>query len=160
MARLQRQLDAFSDGTAHRQARQGTRESAVDWVPVCDLLETAGEYHVVMELPGVRKEEVAIDLHDNTLTISGSKKVDEALPQPPAAAASAAAGAASSSEKKAATAEVKAIKRERPVGKFARSFTVPPNVKAEHIGASFEGGLLRVVISKPKDTLPLKIDIK
>jgi HSP20 family protein len=77
---------------------------------------------VVLELPGLKKEEIEISLHDDTLTISGERKREE------------------SSEQEFLT--------ERFCGKFQRSLTLPTAVDAEKVKASYKDVLLQVVLPK------------
>ena len=88
---------------------------------------------MVVELPGLKKEEIEISLHDDTLTISGERKREE------------------SSEQEFLT--------ERLYGKFQRSLTLPTAVDAEKVKASYKDGLLQVVLPKAEEAKPKQIEV-
>jgi HSP20 family protein len=88
---------------------------------------------VVVELPGLKKEEIEISLHDDTLTIAGERKREE------------------SSEQEFLT--------ERLYGKFQRSLTLPTAVDAEKVKASYKDGLLQVELPKAEEAKPKKIEV-
>ncbi len=82
------------------------------WSPKVDIYETEGSYVLNAELPGLKKEEIQIDLNDNTLTLKGEKKFDEKV------------------EKE------NYVRIESSYGAFVRSFTLSENVNAENITAN------------------------
>ncbi|MBN1839714.1 MAG: Hsp20/alpha crystallin family protein [Campylobacterales bacterium] len=83
-------------------------------------------YHIEVDLPGVKKEDIHIDLKENQIIISGERSFKE--------------------ERK----ENDYYKVESSYGKFQRSFALPENVDAENIEASSENGVLEVVLPKLK----------
>lgn len=83
-------------------------------------------YHVEVDLPGVKKEDIHIDLKENQIIISGERSFKE--------------------ERK----ENDYYKVESSYGKFQRSFALPENVDVENIEASSENGVLEVVLPKLK----------
>ena len=110
------------------------------WWPAVDLKETEAGYELHAELPGVKKEDVHIELHgqgpNKRLVVSGKK---------------------ASEEKK----EGEHWHRvERSFGEFQRSFTVPADTVPDDIQAKFEDGMLRVSFPKPKPVEPVKIEIQ
>ena len=94
------------------------------WVPVVDIFEEPEHIRIVAEIPGVKPENVKISVEDNLLTISGTKQ--------------------QVAEEKAE----KVHRYERTYGAFERSFTLPTTVNAEAIKASYEHGLLTLVLPK------------
>ncbi len=107
------------------------------FLPAVNTREGEYAYHVEVDLPGVKKEDIHVDLKDGVLTISGERK-----------------------NKK----EVKKkdyYKMESSYGKFQRSFTLPENTDAENIEANSQDGVLEVVIPKmkrsEKETKKIKI---
>ncbi|NLG49236.1 MAG: Hsp20/alpha crystallin family protein [Chloroflexi bacterium] len=104
------------------------------FVPV-DLIETNENIIVTASLPGVKPEEVSITVQDNNMTISGEIKPEEVK-------------------------EGEVYFRERPTGSFRRSFTLPTGVNAEKVNATFENGVLKVMIPKTEEAKPKKIQIK
>ena len=109
------------------------------WWPAVDIKETEGGYELHAELPGVKKEDVHIELHgqgaNKRLVVSGTKVAEE---------------------KKEGE---KWHRVERSFGNFERAFTVPADTAPEDIKATFENGMLRVAFPKPKPTEPVKIEI-
>jgi HSP20 family protein len=92
--------------------------------PVVNTREGEFAYHIEVDLPGVDKENIKVDVKDNVLTISGERKHKE---------------------------EVKRedyYKLESSYGKFERSFTLPKGVDTENIQASSDKGVLEVTIPK------------
>jgi HSP20 family protein len=106
------------------------------WIPAVDVEETADEYLIRAEMPGLKKEDVKISLQENVLTISGEKKSE-----------------AKSDDKRY-------HRLERTYGSFQRSFSLPEPIKADKIGARFKDGVLEVKIPKSEETKPREIDIK
>jgi len=103
------------------------------WNAAVDVYQDKDQFTVVVELPGLKKEEIEISLHDDTLTISGERKREE------------------SSEQEFLT--------ERSYGKFQRSLTLPSAVDAEAVKANYKNGLLQVVLPKAEQTKPKQIEV-
>lgn len=88
-------------------------------------------------MPGVKKEDIKVDLNKGVLTISGERKTKEEVKQEDY------------------------YKIETYFGKFSRSFTLPDNVDIENIEAKSDNGVLEIVIPKLKDDVSKKsIEIK
>ena len=104
------------------------------WTPALDLFQTSDDVVVVIELPGLRKEDIEISLQDGMLTISGERK-DET----PAG------------EKDGRT--------ERFVGKFRRSISLPTRVDSNKVNASYQDGILTVTLPKAEDVKPKQIQV-
>nr|CAG8614976.1 9844_t:CDS:2 [Entrophospora candida] len=110
---------------SQRSASRGIRS----WAPLLDLHEDAKEYTLSTELPGIKKEDINIDIRDNTLYISGETK----------------------EEKKSEEGGTTHI-QERRWGSFSRTLALPRNVKADEIVAKYENGVLEVKIPKAEHT--------
>lgn len=106
--------------------------------PSVNSREAEDAYFVEIDLPGIKKEEITIDVKDNVLTISGERKV------------------------KNETKEESYYKVESKYGKFERSFTLPKNINQDKITANSTEGVLEVVIPKQEiqTNQPKKIEIK
>jgi HSP20 family protein len=119
---------------------EGEREGALTaFTPSVNTREGEYAYHVEVDLPGVKKEDINVNVQDNVLTISGERKSKEEVK------------------------EENYYKVESQYGKFERSFTLPENVDAEDIHAESQDGVLEVVIPKlkvAKKEEPKKIEIK
>lgn len=107
------------------------------FVPVVNTREGEFAYHVDVDLPGVKKEDIKVDINKNILTISGERKTKDEIKQDDY------------------------YKVETYFGKFSRSFTLPENADIENIEAKSDNGVLEVVIPKLKDDINKKsIEIK
>ncbi|MCT7529755.1 Hsp20/alpha crystallin family protein [Aliarcobacter cryaerophilus] len=115
----------------------GNNEGVTAFVPTVNRREGEFAYHVDVDLPGVKKEDIKVDLNKGVLTISGERKTKEEVKQEDY------------------------YKIETYFGKFSRSFTLPDNVDIENIEAKSDNGVLEIVIPKLKDDVSKKsIEIK
>ena len=108
------------------------------FTPSVNTREGEYAYHVEVDLPGVKKEDINVDLKDDVLTISGERK------------------------SKTEINDKDYYKKECTYGKFHRSFTLPDDTDVENIEANSEDGVLEVVIPKLKkvEKETKKIEIK
>ena len=105
------------------------------WVPAMDLTEADDHFVLKADLPGMGEDDVAIEVQDGTLTISGERKAEHEVRE-------------------------KGWHRiERQFGGFSRSLTLPDGVDPEAVTANFESGVLTVRIPKPEERKPRKITI-
>ncbi len=109
-----------------------TGSRVVGVVPALDVRELEDEYLVLVDLPGVKPEDVAVELTDQVLTISGSRTPVE-------------------------TGE--ALRLERPSYSFVRRLTLPKGVDADKIVADYHDGVLELRIPKRADAKPKRIAI-
>ena len=117
--------------------QDGNNEGVTAFVPTVNTREGEFAYHVDVDLPGVKKEDIKVDLNKGILTISGERKTKEEVKQEDY------------------------YKIETYFGKFSRSFTLPDNVDIENIEAKSDNGVLEIVIPKLKDDVSKKsIEIK
>lgn len=107
-------------------------EGVSAFVPVVNTREGEFAYHVDVDLPGVKKEDIKVDINKGILTISGERKIKEEIK------------------------EEDYYKVETSFGKFSRSFTLPDNADIENVEAINENGVLEVVIPKLKDEKNIK----
>jgi HSP20 family protein len=105
------------------------------WVPAMDLVEADDCFVLTADLPGLAEDDVAIEVQDSVLTISGSRQADH--------------------ERK----EQGWYRLERSFGSFSRSLTLPDGVDADKVEASFDRGVLEVRIPKPEERKPRRIAI-
>lgn len=120
--RERRNYDLFNEFLNSFEKREG--DVLVDFKPAVNTREGADAYHVDVDLPGVKKEDISIHVENNTLTISGKR------------------------ETKSEVKESDYYRVESSYGKFERSFTLPENVDVENIRAASEDGVLEVIIPK------------
>ena len=109
--------------------------SSYSFVPKVDIIENEKAYEISVAVPGLSKEDFKIDLNDNFLTISGERKF--------------------SKEKKENNLHVV----ETQYGNFSRSFSLPENVDANKITASYTNGILEITVPKDEKKV-LKATIK
>lgn len=95
-----------------------------DFNPSVNTRETKRSYHVEVDLPGVKKDDIKVDVKDNVITISGKRKTKKEVK------------------------EKDYYKLESSYGKFERSFTLPKNADAKKINVKARNGILEVVIHK------------
>ncbi len=120
-------------------ARTGAREEETalfDWRPAVDTYEEGDKIVIKAELPGVKKEDVSIDVKDSVLTIKGERKHEENIN------------------------EDNYYRRESAYGKFQRAFTLPDAVDPEQIEATYKDGVLKVSVPKAEESKTKKIEIK
>jgi len=128
--RMQRRLDrVFDELFADVTTGEGS-------LPAVDFEEKDTQYVLSCDLPGVKKDDVKIELRDNQLIISGERKEE--------------------GDKKEGT----LVSRERYYGTFTRSFILPSTVDANKAEASYDHGVLHVMIPKTQLAQPKLITIK
>jgi HSP20 family protein len=106
------------------------------WVPAMDLVEADDHFLLRADLPGLKEEDVSIEVRDNALTVSGERKAEH--------------------EQR----EKGWYRLERQFGRFSRSISLPEGVDPDGIDASFNQGVLEVKIPKPEQRKPRRIAIK
>ena len=113
------------------------RDSSVQqrWMPAMDLVEADDHFLLKADLPGLGEEDVAIELRDNALTISGERKSEHE------------------------TRERGWYRVERATGKFSRPLSLPEGIDPDAVTASFDRGVLEVRIPKPEAKKPRRIAI-
>ena len=107
-----------------------------EWSPALDLYQNSDNVVAVVELPGMRKEEIEISLHDGTLTISGERRKESSTGN-----------------------GQKAERSERFVGKFRRSISLPTRVDANEVTATYRDGILTVTLPKAEEAKPKQIQV-
>jgi HSP20 family protein len=123
----------FEDATQRRTHTASDDEfERADWTPAADIYETDSGYLIAMDLPGVDREKVEIDIDDSRLVVKGMRAI----------------------------AESKQHRSERPRGKFLRTFSVPGSIDQAKIGAEYKDGVLHIRLPKRTEQKPKKIDIK
>ena len=117
---IQQRLDPFAAGPA-------------GWTPPVDLHETADRYVVRAEVPGLRREDLEIRVHDSHLTLSGTRRDGTPCEQ--------------------------YHRIERGRGAFSRTFKLPVAVDVEGITADLKDGVLIVNVPKAQDNEPRRIQV-
>jgi HSP20 family protein len=115
---------------------QQANARASAWVPALDISERKDAYLVTVELPGLKPEDLDITMEDGLLTIQGERQF--------------------TSE----SSEQQFHRVERRYGAFRRSITLPAHVMAEGIQASFEDGVLQILVPKAEEAKPKRIQVR
>lgn len=113
------------------------RGSGMDFSPAVDIEENDTSYMVTADLPGMRKEDIKIDLSDNVLTISGER-----------------------TKETKGEGKMEGKYTERIWGKFQRSFSLPAHVAGEKVQASFKDGVLNITVPKAEGARSHSIKIQ
>jgi HSP20 family protein len=133
---LQDRMNRLFEDATQRRTQAGTASSdefeRVDWTPASDIYETESGYLIAMDLPGIKREELQIDIDENRLIVKGTREVAESRQQ----------------------------RTERPRGRFLRTFSVPGSVDQPQIGAEYKDGVLQIRLPKRNEPKPKKIDIQ
>ena len=130
---LQREVDSIFDQFFGRSEDEDT--SAV-WAPRTDLSETDDAFHIRLDVPGMTKDDITINLQNNTLTVSGertSERTDEGEEY---------------------------VRVERAFGNFHRTFTLPNAVDRENVEAAYEDGVLTIHVPKTEESTRRQIEIQ
>lgn len=133
---LRREMDHFFDDLVPFSINRANGGKALStWTPSTDITEDENEYLVHLDIPGMEKKDIKVNYQDGRITITGERKMEE------------------KDENK------DYIRQERYRGNFYRSFTLPEKVKEENIQASFNNGVLKVVIPKAEIVKPKEIKV-
>ncbi len=134
---LQDRINRLFDDTFPSLRAGGEEEMALlDWRPTVDTYEEGDSIVIKAELPGVKKEDVSIDVKENVLTLKGERKHEKNIN------------------------EDNYYRRECSYGKFQRAFTLPDAVDPAKIEASYKDGVLKVKVPKTEESKAKKIEIK
>ena len=104
------------------------------WTPALDIYEDKDNVVVKAEVPGMKREEIDVSLHDGSLSISG--------------------------EGKGKYEDAETYRAERFFGKFQRTVTLPTPVSADKVKAQYKDGILTVTLPKTEEAKPKHIDVK
>ena len=127
LSQLQREL-------AHNNAVEGSTATA-EWAPAVDIKEEADKFVLHADIPGVKPEEMDINMEDGVLTIKGEKKTE-------------------------AKTDEEGYKRiERTHGTFYRRFSLPDTANSDAISAQSKHGVLEIIIPKREAIQPKKIEV-
>lgn len=103
------------------------------WCPAVDIRDAAEEIVACVDLPGVDRGDIQLDLKDHTLILSGKRRSEET--------------------------EEGWLRRETPSGPFYRAFRLPAKIKAGQVTASFKNGILEVRLPKAEEAKPHRVKI-
>jgi len=114
-----------------------TRDSGLfsGWSPALDVHDEKDDFVVLVELPGMKKEDISLTIHDGALTVSGERKQEREQ------------------------SEGHSFRSERYFGKFQRSVTLPAAVDASKVKATYKDGVLTVHLPKAEEAKPKQIAV-
>ena len=122
----------FEDATQRRaQTEQNAEFERADWTPAADIYEIESGYVIALDLPGIDRNALEIDLDENRLMVKGTRAVEEPR-----------------------------HRSERPRGKFLRTFSIPGSVDQGGIGAEYKDGVLNIRLPKRREQTAQKITVK
>ncbi len=105
------------------------------WTPAVDFYQDKDSVVLRAELPGLRREDIHVSLHEDVLTLTGERR-----------------------EEKNADARG-SLRSERFFGRFERRFTLPVRADAGRVSATYEDGILTVTLPKAEEAKPRQIEV-
>lgn len=105
------------------------------WAPALDVQEDKDNFSVRVELPGMKREDIEVSLHEGALVISGERKEEKLQ------------------------AETTVHRQERFYGKFSRALTLPAAVAGDKVKAQYKDGILTVTLPKAEEAKPKAITV-
>jgi HSP20 family protein len=133
---LHQDLDQIAGRRYGVASGDGNGSSVADWTPAVDIVEEKDRYVLRADVPGVKPEDIAVNMENGVLSVSG-ERFDES------------------------TEEAQGMRRvERVSGKFYRRFNLPDTADAEEISARSANGILEVVIPKQPEVKARRITVE
>jgi HSP20 family protein len=129
--RMNRLFEDATQRRANTATDAGDEFERADWTPAADIYETKSGFAIAIDLPGITRDAVEIDVDDNRLIVKGTRSLEESK-----------------------------HRNERPRGKFLRTFTIPGTVDQGGIGAEYKDGVLQIRLPKRQEQKAQKITIK
>lgn len=126
----------FNDLFDENLARSPAQPSVRQWHPAVDVLESKDAYLIRAELPGMKRDDIKVEVKDGKLVVSGETK----------------------SDKPADGVEYRHV--ERVAAKFWRSFALPETAKSDGVEATYKDGILEIRVPKAEETKPRQIEIR
>jgi HSP20 family protein len=138
LASIQDRMNRLFDQTLGRTRGEEEGIAASAWMPSVDIYETPDRVVLKAELPGLTRDDIDINVRNNTLTLRGERKFEKEVK------------------------EESYLRIERAYGSFHRSFTLPTTIQQDKIKAVFKDGVLEVSLPKAEEARPkqIKIDVK
>ena len=134
-AALQDRINRIFNESFGRSRDLDEEVSLYDWSPPVDIYETGDGIVLKVELPGVNKDDVSVEVKDNVLTLKGERLLDPEIK------------------------DENYYRKERSFGKFNRSFSLQQTIKPDLIKASFKNGVLTVEIPRPEEEKPKQVTV-
>jgi HSP20 family protein len=135
VAALQDRINRIFNESFGRSRDLDDEVSLYDWRPPVDIYETDDGIVLKIELPGVNKEDVSVEVKDNVLTLKGERLLDPEIK------------------------DEHYYRKERSFGKFNRSFSLQESIRPDSIKASFKDGVLTVEVPRAEEEKPKQITV-
>jgi HSP20 family protein len=134
LTELRNEIDRLFESPLTELAR--TSQLLSGWTPALDLYEDKDNFTVKVELPGMKREDIDLSLHEGSLSVSGERKP----------------------EQKHSGKEVH--RTERSFGRFQRTVGLPTPIAFDKVKAHYEDGILTVTLPKAEEAKPKHIEVK
>jgi len=121
--------DSYGNRSEDHMLNRGT------WTPAVDIYEVDGALVLKAELPEMKREDIDVNIENNTLTIRGERKLDGEIKQE------------------------NFHRVERAYGSFVRTFALPATVDTGKIGAEYKNGVLTIKLPFREEAKPRSIDV-
>lgn len=132
---LMRFQDDLSRATNPRAAQPREHVSSRVWSPSVDIYEDADVIVIKADLPGIKQEEIDVEMNNDVLTIRGERKFEDEARRD------------------------NYIRVERTYGAFQRSFTIGIPIEGDKIKAVYRNGILELTLPKAEATKPRKVQV-
>ena len=138
LSSIQEKMNQLFEDTFSRTRGRDEALGKGMWTPAVDILETEDAVVVKAEIPGVERDQIAVEIKDGILTLHGERKFEKEVK------------------------EENYHRIERAYGTFHRSFSLPSSVEQDKISAKFNEGVLEVTLPKKERAKPkqIKVDVK
>jgi len=120
---LEKQLSKLGRDIQQLVERAVPVQGPANFQPLCDVVETDEQYSVILDLPGMKKDQISITLNNGVITVSGDRELYLEDHE-------------------------KLVKSERKQGSFSRAFALPENADTKSVQAAFSDGVLKITVSK------------
>ncbi len=136
MLTLRDRMDRLFEDSLARM--RGAEEDVMQttWSPAVDIYETADSLVIKAEIPGVDKNDISVEVKDNTLYLKGERKFEKGIK------------------------EENYHRMERSYGSFSRVFSLPTTVDQNKVKASYKNGVLEITIPKIEEAKPKQITVE
>ena len=135
VAELQNRINRIFDESFGQPRKTDDDLQANTWRPAVDIYEAENGVVLAVELPGVKKEDVSVEVKDDVLTLKGERPANPDI------------------------SEDSYYRRERFFGPFKRSFSLHQNIQPDLIKATFKDGVLQIEIPRPMREQPKQVTV-
>lgn len=125
----------FEESLGRAESREEITQGT--WLPAVDIYETAEAIVLQVDLPGLIREDIQVEIKNNALSLSGERRFQKDVKQE------------------------NYHRIERAYGPFSRSFALPSSVEPDKIKARFSNGVLEITVPKQEKAKPrqIKVDV-